>query len=385
MSETIDPRGGWTSASNAEPDLLCPGRHFAQRGMERKEPGKWADFGSKIHACLGDPGDHTQLDSLTVAEREIYDACRKIEKGACLKFFGPDPIPSPRTDHFRVFREQRYWVKVPDGKGGFYEHSGQPDVVFRKQNTALIVEYKTLPGDVPDSPDNLQTRDQVALVRGNYVILEQIGAVVIQPLVTHDPVITRYTKDQAIQAERDMFDRVRASHNPNAVRHAGEVQCAFCLAKTRCVDYQKWAGQLVPVALMNVLEIPIEQWSPDQRSHAASQLAPAFEFLESIKQNLKSGLEKDPEFCPGWTLKAGAKIEKIVDAQKVFERFMALGGKLEQFMPCIAVGKGKLKEQLHAVTFTKGKELEEHVAKVTEGATVVTQNAPSLVRVRDSK
>jgi len=76
-------------------------------------------------------------------------------------------------------REVRYWIKWADG----LMHSGQIDSFHVLGKRALIVEYKMLPGEVPDSPRNLQLRDQAVLLKFNVPELEEIGTVVVQPLV----------------------------------------------------------------------------------------------------------------------------------------------------------------------------------------------------------
>ncbi|HEY6019218.1 MAG TPA: hypothetical protein VIY48_04745, partial [Candidatus Paceibacterota bacterium] len=315
---------------------------------------------------------------LTTPEREVFDACRAIEKKLVLAYFGPDAPP------IKVFRERsdgstRLWARIPGPNGEIYEHSGQPDVVYRCGTRALIMEYKTLLGDVPDAPTNKQLRDQVVLYRGNNALLDEIATAVIQPLVTHEPVICRYDAEAMKRAEREMFDRVRASNSPDSIPTAGNPQCEHCLAKKNCVAYQQWSGSMLP-AMLNVLDVPMSAWTPEQRAFAAANIGPAQKFLDNLSEFLKEGLAKDPTFCPGWTLKPGARKETITDPQRVFDRFAGLGGKLEDFMACIAVGKMKLKDRLAQITGARGKKLDEALSTVTEGCIEVSQNRPSLAK-----
>lgn len=379
MSETIvqdviDERRGCTSASNALEDTLCVARFLAQKGIPDGPKGPDAETGRKIHALLAGEQGMGEMAALPLAMREMFDACRSIEKAQVLKYFGSE------NGKMKVFREQRYWVLVPDGTGGKgFEHSGKPDVVYRAGTKALIIEYKTLAGDIADSPDNLQLRDQAVLVRGNLRPIDEIATVVVQPLVTHSPVMCIYDGESLDRAEAEMFDRVRASHNPQALPTAGKPQCDFCKAKLRCAAYQQWAGSMVP-GMLTLLDVPVASWTPEQRGVFCDKRLIAQKWLDECTDACKAILEVDPDGVSGWMLKAGAVKETIVDPQKVWDKFTLLGGKLEDFMGCIAVGKTKLKEAISKVTGAKGKKLEDALHTVTEGATETSQNKPSLAR-----
>lgn len=376
-----DPRQGETSASNAEYDLACPARHLAQKGLEEPKSSDDATTGSRVHFALS-AEDNYFLTTVTLAEREIFDACREIEKRQVIKFFGQNPVGRIRAFRERSDGSTRLWVRIPGPNGKVFRHSGQPDVVFVNGVRALIVEYKTLAGDVPDAPSNQQLRDQAALAAGNYKV-DEVGTVVVQPLVTHDPVICLYDKAALERATREMFDRVRASNDPTSKPFPGERQCAFCLAKTRCLEYQRWAGGMVP-GMLSLLDVPVSAWTPEQCAMFLAKKSVAQKWLDGCHDEIYARLEKDPEGVPGYYLKPGAKKETITDAQKVFERFTLLGGKLEQFMGCIAVGKRKLEEQVSAVTGARGKSLSDAIKTLTNGLTQVSQNKPSIAKREDS-
>lgn len=375
-----DERRGQTSASNAHADSLCPGRHGAQRGLP-EETTEYAESGQVIHEALAKKDGETTAHKLSLADREVFDACRSLEKKLCIDYFGEQP-PAP----MRVSRETRLWVKFAKMDGHAlrdYEHSGQPDVVFRSGTKALICEYKCGHVEVGESPMNLQLRDQAVLVSGNLTLLDEIATAVIQPAVTMDPQITVYDKDAIERARIEMYERVIASNQPNAPRIPGEVQCQFCKARNgHCAQYQAWAGRLMPVQMLTVMEVPMASWTAEQRSLVTSGIAPALKFIEELKAFMKNGIKADPSFCPGWELRPGNRVETITDPQKCLDRFATLGGKLEDFMPAVKVGKGALKEAIHKVSGKKGKALEEALKSITDGIVVVTQNEPSLKPVK---
>lgn len=378
MSESI--RRGWTSASNAAADAACPGRHLAQRGIS--EPAKSsadATSGTRIHQALADSSNVAFMKSLSLEERETFDSCRDIEKKTASKFFGDTKEP------MRVYRHKRFWVQIqkPDGIGATLEHSGEADVVYHVGTRLLIGDYKTLAGDTPGSPRNMQLRDLVVLAWGSLAPIDEVGSVIVQPFVTHDPEICAYTFEDLTRSQEELFARVAASNDPNSPRVPGETQCQFCLAKSGCVEYQKWAGAMTPPQMISVLEVPMISWTPEQRATAANALGPALDLLQQMKEFFKDGLAKDPGFVPGWCLAPGNKREIIVNPQECFTRFAALGGTLEQFMATISVGKAKLREGVFAVTGAKGLALDKAMSTVTDGIVQTHQNQPSLKRVED--
>lgn len=372
----MNPRGKWTSASNAYADSVCQGRHLAQVGLKEPAPSADAVAGTDIHAALA---GWTNPANLPFARRELFDECREIEKKVVIDYFGEQP-PVP----IRVIREaqdgsNRLWVRfAKDGQQ--YEHSGQTDVIYRSGTRALIIEYKTGANEVAESPTNLQLRDQAVLVYGNHTLLEEIATAVVQPLVSRESQICVYDRDSLVRARDEMYERVVQSNTPGRTRTPGQKQCAFCLARVNgtCVEYQVWAAKITPPQMLTVLDVPMANWSPEQRALAANALSPAYKFLDDLKDFLKAGLESDPGFVPGFHLKPGAKRESINDPQKCFERFAVVGGTLEQFMEAVTVAKGKLKEAVARASNLKGKSLDKAMASLTDGIVDVKQNDPSL-------
>lgn len=384
MTTDKTQRGSWTSASNAAADAACAGRHVAQGGIPETRSAD-ADAGKAVHEALR-TGDASKL---TLDQTEVFDACKAIEQKLVLAVFGDKAT-------IVSFREQRYWCRIQVnagnvGVGAMLEHSGQADVVYRSGSKALIIDYKALLGDIEDSPKNLQLRDLACLVKGQYVVVDQVATAIVQPLVTHSPEVCLYDVDDLKRAESEMFARVAASNAPDAKRLAGERQCKFCLAKGRCAEYSAWAGAMIPTGTVEpvvkelIFQTAMESWTPSQRAIAASLLAPAAKALDEIKEYLKDGLSKDATFVPGYSLSAGTKRETIKDPQACFDRFAALGGQLPQFMGTVSVGKTKLKEAVNEVTSLKGKALDGALSKLMDGISEVSTTSGSLVKSKEEK
>lgn len=387
-TEVKDPRGGWTSASNAAADELCAGRHNAQKGIADR-PSDDSEFGNKVHKALA-----TDVTTdLSDEELKIYEQCVEIRQREVEKFFGDD------HPNVKVSKERRFWCQIlakPGDKSpnaARYRHSGQVDFIARLGRRALIVEYKALPGDVPTSPTNKQLRDQVVLAAGEMVIPE-IGAVVVQPLVTHSPNVCLYTTESIKRAEAEMFSRVRANNNPEAERTANTVSCKFCLAKEGCSPYQTWVTAMVPKSEV-IAATPVEQWTPEMRSHFLTMRPAVEQWLDDCYKKLKAMMKESPTSVPGYKLKPGSNVTTINDPQKLFERFCELGQEWANkenpemshihtltpiFMQCVTVGNGSLSEVVRKITGLKGKALEKQVEDLRAGIIDSKRNDHSITK-----
>jgi hypothetical protein len=344
-------RGQWTSASSAQADKNCPGRHNAQKGIP-ETPSSDSDFGTLIHKALeqGDPA------GLTADQESIYLSVLEIEKKLCVKFFGPEVeglTPNP-------VKEKRYWS---NWGGVQFLHSGQVDRVHRKGTKALILDVKSLAGEVAESPSNLQLRDLACLFDMNNTALLEIGVSIIQPLVTHNPEICAYTRDNLMQARTEMFVRVEASNNPQAVRIPGSVQCRFCRAKPQCKEYSAYVSQLLP-APKSLVDVPVASWTPEQRQSFCDNFDIAQKWLEQAWEAMVDGAKQSPDFVPGYVLKDNPQRGTIINLQRVFDRASALGVPLADFLEKSTIGKGNLKELLRSFAKLKGKALDASVDKI---------------------
>lgn len=382
----VDSRRGWTSASNAAADRECEGRHQAQVGIPDTSS-EDALFGQQIHDALhkGSP------EGLKPEQVNLYEQHQDITEKLMQQFFGPD------RDAAIIVKETRYWCNVsekPGGKGERLRHSCRVDLVARHMTRVLIVEYKSLPGDVTEPSKNEQLRDQGVLVAGNFGIKEncEIGTAVNQPLITHSPEICIYRPEDLKIAEQQMFDRIRKSNDPNAKRRAGVVQCKFCKAKSTCKEYEVWAESLMP-ASTKVVGLPTSEWTPDMWVYFLESRSVAKKWIEDCEAEAKRRLEADPTSIPGWKLEEGATQSVISDPQELFTRFCAVGQDWANkenaemshvhtltplFMDCVKINKTDFQALFRKITGLKGKELAKKFTDLLAGITEDKQNKPSL-------
>lgn len=366
MNPQDQERGKWTSASNAQADKLCPGRHLATRDLPEESTSD-SEFGDMVHAELS---GKTLPRPLTSEEESVAESCRTIRQKVVDSYF------SPGVQGMGV-KEHRYWVRWPDG----LQHSGQVDEFLRQGTKGLVIEYKSLPGDVPSSPKNMQLRDQVCLVDANVPLLKEIATVVIQPLVTHSPELCVYTKQDILRAREEMYYRVAASNKPDSPRIAGEVQCKFCKAKPACKEYTRWASSLVPVP-PSIVDIPVAQWTPEQRQQFCDNFSVAQKWLDTCWAEMEKGAKLDPDYVPGYELAKNPQRSSIINLQSVFDRLSEVGGSLEDFMAKATISKKDLTELARKATKTKGKKLDEAVETIIGSDFVLSKETVSLKKVK---
>lgn len=357
-------------------DSLCLGRHVAQKPVPvMPKSNGYADAGTLIHAALANEAG--AVEKLNTDQQDVYHRCKQIEAKLLANYFGGGSGSLP------TFRHARYWVTIQDANGKELRHSGEADFVARSGTRAMVLDYKSLMGDIPDGARNLQLRDLAVLVKGHFVVIKEVAVAIVQPLVSMDPPLCVYDEAALNRSTAEMFERVVKSNFPGSPRTAGVVQCEFCRAKPYCVEYQRWVGGSLPIQMNTVMEVPMANWTAEQRAYVANMLLPASKFLDAVKQGLKDSIAADPNSVPGWTLKPGARRETIKNPQLCLDRFVSLGGTLEQFMPCITVNKGNLKEAVAAATKHKGKALEATLKNLNADNVDVTQTAPTLAKVSE--
>lgn len=363
-----DSRGQWTSASAAQADQLCAGRHRAQLDIPEPPPTEDAESGTRIHAWLEGGGTAFGDGALTDEELEVADKCIQIAGEVVSKLFG-DIDGSKIQTH----REERLWLEF-DG----LKHSGKPDVVHIYGQEAICIDWKTGRNEAPESPRNLQLRDLAVLVAVNYGV-RKVHVAIIQPWVTMTPEVCTYELEDLLAAKAALIERVKASNAPDAKRVPGEEQCKYCRAKGVCKEFMDASLPVQPTTTA-VASIPdaIQDLDSLRLGQFLSLVRLAEETATSeVRRRLNEGIGVD-----GWTLKPGRETEKIVDAQTVFARALKAGVTQETFVKsCVSVTKGKLKDALKAATGSKGKALDAELDAMLAGATETKTSEPILTKI----
>jgi hypothetical protein len=381
MTTTTDPRGGWTSASNAAPDSACPGRHAAQRGLP-EETSEDADSGTRCHAALA--GADVTLDG---DEQELAQRVAATRDKLVADWLRPYQLVD-------VFLEERLWIHDPDSN---CLHSGQPDYVAIATDGqhlhAFVFDWKFGRIAVDDPADNAQLRDLAVLVDGRHKFeLASVTVQIVQPFAgKFTP--TLYDRDGLDRAADELMIRIQESNAPGAPRVAGEAQCKYCRARTRCPEFSAFVGQALPAPLtVERAKEVIEQAEtmlpamPDAKLARVLDVAGLAEkWLNLIKSEARMRLKERPGSIPGWELKAGVTRQAITGVQTVWQRFTAnWPDRTAEFVAAVKIAKNALKDAVRAASGLKGKALDESVSALISGATTDTTTNPILKRVGES-
>jgi len=356
----MNERQGKPSASSMERYALCPGSFQAERGLPDVKTEDSAS-GDRIHAALA--GQRVD-PPLTDDEETTRAACQKRAAELTESLV-------PNWD--QEFIERRFWwTEIL---------SGQPDLVRvdYTTGTALVIDYKTGRGEVTSADGNLQLRTLAVLVAGTG-ILKRVIVAVVQPLAGPNSVCL-YDEIALVRARSEIAGIIEAIHKHDAPRRPSAKACQYCKAKATCPEARE-ASVALPLA--NIPEgTTASAIAATLTGETLGEFLKRAEFavkvIDACRDEAKRRLESG-DTVPGWKLEANSPKASITNPTEVFRRFAELGGTQEQFLPCVQVGKGELKEALRAVTKAKGKGLKEKLNALLDGCTESKPTSPSLTR-----
>ena len=360
-----DEREGRPSASGMERLALCPGSWNASKGIPETSS-KYAEQGNRIHSLIA--GE--QVENPTTEELDVAAQCERLAGIIVLQH-----MARPMEDCTEVWRENRIWTK----SGNEPLWSGKPDLVVIYGKRAVIIDFKTGRGEVEHAANNKQLRALAVLIDGCFDgKLENVLVAIVQPLASQSMSLCDYTKADLDLAKVEVENTIEAALLPDAKRVAGEAQCKYCPAKSRCPEAN---GVLIEIA--NVQPI-VTMLSSVELGDLLDKCKLAENVVDALREEAKNRLEEGVA-VEGWELKAGATRETITSPEAVFFRFSEKGGNIEQFMTAISVNKAKLSDAYKGVTGTKGKELEVLLDILLAGCTESKTNSPSLVKTKPKK
>lgn len=375
-----DERMGLDSASSAYRRRRCAGsanlvRALRKAGKLTQTPSKDALSGSRVHrAWCGE-----KLSDLTPRETETLSSLKRME--AMLV-----------TDWARgeltvcLGREVRLWLH----EGLDPVHSGAFDVAYSTLNPRtlesasrmLIIDGKTLFGEVSPAEENDQLRELVALARANFSRAKEFTVAILQPWVSQRPSVALYDATEAELALRELRRTIADNADPDAPRTAG-VWCDKCPAFELCDTARGFAARTWDVAKAvndGFFVLPI--------GHNGAKLLDAAKlaqkYLEAVLKRYKEILANDPEAVPGWLLRDGNKVREITDvegAAAIAPEFMSR----DEFYSTVSVDVGALQELCARASGLRGRALEDLFNQRFSKVIHYRQNAPMLVRAKNHK
>ena len=369
-----DERRGYTSASNAAADRLCPGRHNANKGLEESEK-KDATTGTQGHLVFSGLASEDILDS---DMRKTIKRAQEIESIILGNWLCGIEVKGLAECN----REKRLWNYVET-------HSGQADAFWLVDaeggKHALLEDLKSLYGEHQDADENEQLRDLAALIYCTYGV-QSVTAFINQPRVAwkiEDVKLVRYSEKDLMRAYREMNERVLASNEPNAKRIVGPKQCQHCKAAgtARCPESQK------ALVTLGAAQFDIETASPEERGDWLEKLTMIAGIAEKNIAELKAGIRKNGEgWAEGWGL-GKAKKSREIDPQSIPQIGASLSAHFDTFeavqlAKCCKISVPKLQE-LHAkLSGFKGKQAFDHFEELFSELIDTTEQQQPVQRIK---
>jgi len=360
-----DERKGLPSASSVHRYAACPGSFLLERDIPEEAPSSDATLGTRVHAVLGNEAVTPPLND---EEQRLVEWCQEQEAELVIKAFGGVLI--------EPLRETRMWASDAWLNEAW---SGKPDAVYLYHGRALVIDYKTGRNRVSSAEENLQLRALAVLVH-EVLGASDITVAIIQPLAGK-PTLCWYGPSDVAQAVieiKDLMARIITAGQPRIPTADG---CKYCKAKAVCPEAREAA--LAPPLRNQPLDLTPYAIAATLTDKTLSEFllrAPQAEaVIDACRAEARRRLEQG-ETIPGWKLKPGATRETITQPNKVFDRFISIGGTVDLFMPSITVSKTKLKDAIKATTGSKGKALEAEMDALLFECVESKQGAATLVQ-----
>lgn len=321
MNHMIDERKGKPSASDAEANELCPGRHAMSLGLKDKSTSQ-SMKGDLIHHWLYKP-DEVKLEGY---DQVIANKCLQ-QREALMDLMWDDW----RTNPPRIIEEVRLWYRND-------KFSGVPDFVAIRDGLCLIADYKTGPIKVANASENKQLMWLAVLANYKYRF-EEVTVAIIQP--TCGPATTHTYDKKGMSKVRNRVNAViRRMNDGNAFLRAGEKQCKYCKAKELCPALQAKSSAIARVKDVTAL-------TPVQLSEAMAVVPAVREMCNAIENHVRELLEEHEQGVPNFELVAGRTTRRITEPQMALERLKEEGLVSDSgFLESCSVSLPKLTKQI---------------------------------------
>lgn len=354
---------------------LCRGRKTAEVGMPDSK-NELSVRGDIIHAMMAS-------NEFSAATPDRMDSIASLVRMSAQ--VEEDIIGSHKRT--KVVKEKTFTIC----DNGVPVITGHPDRVLvwdhDGEEAALILDFKTGFLEVESAEENLQLLCYAVAVWQELGI-KRIFAKIIMPMSKGHKVV-EYDEPALQEGLEHLLVILAEANKPNATRTPSEPACRYCkaLGTSRCPE----TSSIVEAVFVEEGAITL---TGEDIARRIELFKIAEKIIEKEEAQYKSMLEKNADAIPGYYLKPGNIIGKIVSPQKVFEIVEPIfkdcvPGPAEavddqvmaMFQGCVTVNKGKLEDALSDATGLKGKALENRFDALFASVIVETQNKPSLSKM----
>lgn len=377
MAEEQDERQGLPSASSMQRIMECKAslpltNRLREQGLLPVDHGtEYSKKGDRVHeilAALATGAPLAQMAEFDPAEMEealeLWESAQQI----ITQVFGTE------LSDVEIRVEERIWLCDEDGEK---MASGRFDLVAVSvaRNQALILDYKTGHGDVPEPLNNWQTLTGAVIVWVESGV-ENFTAAIVQ--TRYRPQVAQYDGPAVGEALNQIDDALALKEadpfvvgfNPSTDR------CKYCPARLACPRLH------YDLTAIRAAENPdlIIATAPTPR---LSQFLLACESVAILAKTAKAEMEhrlRNGETDEHWHMAASAGRRQVNDARALAQALIAEGATVDQTLAAMTITIGNAEAVLKAATNLKGKALTQRLNAIGEFCIETSQPEPSLKR-----
>lgn len=242
------PRYNKPSGSSVYRVRNCPGSHKRELLFPEKNA-KDAKTGDRIHAHLAGALSRGMLNA---QEAQTADMCREQEERLVAEWSNGEGVQVVREQRLGLTAYGKVIEVTPETKAEIV-FTAQFDVLHIQEERGIVLDYKSLFGDVPDAVDNEQIWSNAYLVAEKYK-LKSVRGGIIQPRVGK-PTIVDFDEQGLAQAKSFVHSVLDAEIKATIDDVSAGEWCKYCKAKLGCPAYA--AAREKELAVFN----------PDQIAH----------------------------------------------------------------------------------------------------------------------
>jgi hypothetical protein len=313
------------------------------------------------------------ITELSPAQEKTLIELKRLEAMVLADWSGAEPF-------ILLGREERLWLR----NGIEPVHSGQYDCAYlsRDYTRALVLDAKTLYGELQPAEHNDQLRELVALFRFNYPGIKHYTVAILAPNRPERISIATYDQLEAELALRLLRLSLLESADPGAPRTPGD-HCGHCPARLQCEEARQLIGHSYSLkARIEAGEFVLPLGEKGAR--ILEEIKTAKTVLADLEEAYKSELKTDPDCLPGWQLSNGRKLRSIPEVEKALAAWSNQRYAMSDFLSCTDIVIGRLEEKLALSTGKAGKALANHFNDIFGPLVLTKQSEPSIVRSRKS-
>jgi hypothetical protein len=279
----------------------------------------------------------------------------------------------------QVIVEERMFLK---GGGGVRIATGQADVVFVRDNEAIVVDYKTGWNPLKLAADSWQLRLYAAMVFQNYGSLSVRTCYIHRGQFHSEEILD---KSELETLSQYLFPGVigRVDENPFLQEFSpGEDTCRYCPCKLKCPALNAQYMLLEPQAKVD------DAFLPALTNFQLEEMKSAMEALRGFEKALETEMThraKGDKFAfNGYEVAPGRPRRTVVDAGALCEALVSEGAEVADIYEAVKIGVGDA-EKVHRKT-TKLKGLIAKEDFLSKFGAMITQQVgkPALRRRKDA-